>query len=145
MIELDHKNALFTVTLRVKAQRLYKSSAGLSSRAVTSSSDSDWVFQSKQTSLWCRFFFCLFLAQGHNIINAEIHCVSHETSHNSANCNEMKYNLPLCYNSLMSQPSLKKLRRWAICYHQCARQFACIWGVMQSLIKAENWWEKTPN
>lgn len=56
-------------------------------------------------------FFCLFLAQGHNIINAEIHCVSHETSHNSANCNEMKYNLPLCYNSLMSQPSLKRLRR----------------------------------
>lgn len=109
MIELDHKNALFTVNLRVKAQRLYKSSAGLSSRAVTSSSDSDCFKVSKPH--FGVDFFCLFLAQGHNIINAEIHCVSHETSHNSANCNEMKYNLPLCYNSLMSQPSLKKLRR----------------------------------
>lgn len=56
-------------------------------------------------------FFCLLLAQGHNIINAEIHCVSRETSHNSVNCNEMKYNLPLCCNSFMSQPSLEKLRR----------------------------------
>lgn len=53
------------------------------------------IFQSNPYFGMFFLLLLLFLAYGHNIINTEIHCVFSETSHNSVNCNEMKYNVSL--------------------------------------------------